>query len=1418
MRLFAWQSVSILACAACTAQSSMPRAPDATLAAKAADVGGYVSSVDREGVPQFVWAVGKQPAPRDASPVRAARFHLARFAAAQNLTQRAIDDAEVVRTADLGAGGVIVHLRQRIDGVEVYPSDVKVLMRQNLELVAISGRLREPAATTRSFQLSAADAAARALGITQPQLEPLADGYQRFAIGANPARIRPLFFAGGQGVVPAYFVELYAGDDAWRLIVAADDGRVLDRKSLVADSAFNYRVWAQPDGDKRPLDGPQADYTPHPTGTPDGTQPPFIAPNLVSMEGFNHNPFGAADPWLATGAVQTLGNNVDCYTDNNPPDGYSNGDLRATTTAAGTFDRTYDVTLAPLASNDQSMASVTQAFYTTNWLHDWWYDSHFDENAFNAQANNYGRGGLGSDPLHIEVQDSYTAGQRNNANMSTPADGFSPRMQIYVWSGPETHHLTMGSTEFTAGTASFGAQSYNVTADVVLADDGTATVTDACQPLTNTVTGKIVLVDRGTCAFTAKAGNVQMAGGVGMIVANNAAGTTPPGMGGTDTTITIPAMSLTQADGATLKSQLMAGTVTMTMFRQVGTERDGALDNSVVAHEWGHYLHHRLADCGANQCGGMSEGWADFDALMMEARDGDDLSKTFAVGIYSAVSFGDSGYFGIRRFPYSVDQTKNALMLHHIHDGETLPNTPKNGGTSANSEVHNTGEVWATMMWEVYVALQQARGTASFEDTHRKMGDYVVAGLQLTPRDATFTEQRDAILAAISARSTDDLATASAAFARRGAGSCAVAPPRDSTNNAGVVDDSQLKSVLQVGAVRVDDSIRSCDQDGYLDGDEQGRLVITVANAGPVPLSGTTLAVTSTTTGITFPAGTTANIPPLAPYAKTDVALTVALANSVTAPDVLQVSIEADNADSCTTAVTKTFAQHINVDDVPASSATEDVESVAPAWTQMGANFDGVWARTETAPADHAWVGTDVGSAADASLVSPDLIVSATDSFVITFDHKFSFEASTSGTTTTYFDGGVIELSTDGGVTWADISTKVDPGYGGALSNSSGNPIGGRQAFVGKNAMYPSRETKTLDLGTMLAGQTVKLRFRIGTDSGSGDYGWEIDNIAVAGITNTPFRSLQTDQGVCRLICPGGLTACGTSCVHLGTDPLHCGSCDNACASGNVCAAGVCALSCQTGRTNCTGQCVDVQTDNANCGACGTNCPSGTVCGGGTCALSCQQGRTDCSGSCVNTDTDGANCGACGNACAAGSVCSAGQCGLSCSSGETNCSGSCVNLQSDDANCGACGGACSVGSTCHGGHCIAPPVAKAGAGVTVHSGDHVTLSASGSMDPNGETLTFAWTQTAGTQVTLAGANQAATNFTAPTVTAPERLTFQIEVADSQASARDHVDVVVLPIPPVPSDSGCSCNVAGRNAPSAMWLLVAMAALAFRRRR
>jgi hypothetical protein len=128
-----------------------------------------------------------------------------------------------------------------------------------------------------------------------------------------------------------------------------------------------------------------------------------------------------------------------------------------------------------------------------------------------------------------------------------------PRIAFRVTSGVATG-------EYSFGTASFGAPvspaNFNGTA-VVGFDDANAagpSATDGCTAITADVVGKIAIVDRGTCGFAVKAANIQAAGGIGMIVANNAAGNPPPNMGGTDPNVTIPAISVTQSDGALLKA------------------------------------------------------------------------------------------------------------------------------------------------------------------------------------------------------------------------------------------------------------------------------------------------------------------------------------------------------------------------------------------------------------------------------------------------------------------------------------------------------------------------------------------------------------------------------------------------------------------------------------------------------------------------------------------------------------------------------------------------------------------------------------------------------------------------------------------------------------------------------------------------
>jgi len=77
---------------------------------------------------------------------------------------------------------------------------------------------------------------------------------------------------------------------------------------LVDREAFQYRVWAESNQGNIPMDSPYVDFTPHPTGVPDKVVPAFRPPNpaLISMDGFNKNAQGTADPWLGADKTVTV--------------------------------------------------------------------------------------------------------------------------------------------------------------------------------------------------------------------------------------------------------------------------------------------------------------------------------------------------------------------------------------------------------------------------------------------------------------------------------------------------------------------------------------------------------------------------------------------------------------------------------------------------------------------------------------------------------------------------------------------------------------------------------------------------------------------------------------------------------------------------------------------------------------------------------------------------------------------------------------------------------------------------------------------------------------------------------------------------------------------------------------------------------
>lgn len=1356
----------------------------------------------RLGVPTFAWAA--QDGAQSKSVIRggmtaeaAARAHLQNVADSYRLSRTDVSGASLRSVHDTGKGPIIATFEQSVNGIPVFRNEVKVIMGRDQRLVALSGYLAPSDLTqtaraksrTGAFRLGAAEAISGAFtDLTGSATQATAfvntgtkGDFTFFALSpsaksalpqdlATPARARQVFFMMAGGLEPAWYVEVNAGpkasvsNDYFSYVISATTGAVLFRNNLTVDAAgtaFTYQVWAETVSPYLPDDGPQGnDMTPHPTGLPDGSQGPLNRPQQsVTLA---NSPYSQNDPWLPANATQTAGNNVDAYADLAAPDGYQPGgkDIRPTTTAANTFGYTYDQTQAPDANTEQTKSSVVNLFYVNNFLHDWFYDAGFDEASGNAQSVNYGRGGVEGDPLRAEGQDYLS---RDNANMSTPADGASPRMQMYLFNGtPELSVTAPAALQgiYEASSASYGAQDFLVSGDI---KDAPADNKIGCAAFAaDYFKGKVALINRGTCNFVVKSRFAQEAGAIATIIGNNAAGS-PGAMGGNgvdDPFVTTPSLMITQAAAAAWRAELANSTVSVKLSKTPKEDRDGTLDNAVIAHEWGHYISNRLIGNAAgltnNQGRSMGEGWGDFTAMLMQVR-AEDVNKPGNnqwQGVYGAAGYVSSGgrnqgyYYGLRRLPYSTQLTKNGLSLRHISNGIPLPanaNTTALTGTS-NSEVHNSGEVWASMLWDCYTSLLNAY---PFQEAQDRMKQYLVAAYKATPNAPTFLEGRDALLAVALASDPADYQRFVAAFAKRGAGFGAKVPDRNSWDHFGVVESGVTGNTLEVTGLRLDDSRTGCDKDGVLDVGEEGLLHLTVRNVGGGALGAFTgtVSTTSTTATLGFPNGDTVSIPALARGAEAHVTLPVALA-AVTAPEAYAgLKITFDEASVPAAAKTATFDPRINYDDVANSSDTDAFASGLSAWTNSSNLYaEGDWSIRQE-DTDFIAHSDDANVAIDSTLASPWLTLNATGDFVFTYYYRHSFEADYTAAQTP-FDGAVVEYSVNG-VSWTNVSTltaqvpTVAPTYIATISAGGGNVLEGQRAYARASAGFPGFRQQVLNFKDYFQKKgitRVKLRFHVASDSGQGAYGMDVaypqftgaalvfpsqvgQPAATGACNQRPVANVGNPQVVPEFVTVNGQLQRNTVTLN-GT-----ASFDPDAASGD-------ALSYQW--TQVGGQSV-VTLSNAN-----TATPTFVTDVASTQYLTFQLVVTDNQGKASQPKT--------------------------------------VDIGVNNVN--------------------RAPVVVATAPATVNEGDAtpVVLDASGSTDPDGEALTFAWAQTAGdVEVTLTNANSAQASFVAPQVTEDTQLTFTVTVSDGLALSTQTVSVTVKNVNGAPVvDAGADQEAEARS--------------------
>ena len=156
---------------------------------------------------------------------------------------------------------------------------------------------------------------------------------------------------------------------------------------------------------------------------------------------------------------------------------------------------------------------------------------------------------------------------------------------------------------------------------------------------------------------------------------------------------------------------------------------------------------------------------------------------------------------------------------------------------------------------------------------------------------------------------------------------------------------------------------------------------------------------------------------------------------------------------------------------------------------------------SDTAP-NNAFV-PDQDGISDKTLDTRNIAVNSAAA-VITFRNNYNTEHDLPPAEV-FWDGYVMEVTTDGGGTWTDI---IDAGgvcvtgcYDGEIDGTANNPLAGRQAWCGDSGGYIN---STINLPASFNGQTIKLRFRMGTDEAVAAPGVHVDTIVITGATCPP--------------------------------------------------------------------------------------------------------------------------------------------------------------------------------------------------------------------------------------------------------------------------------------------------------------------------
>lgn len=1045
--------------------------------------------------------------------------HLAENKQQYQLTHADVADYVVTDQYVSRKSGVThLYLQQQHRGIPVEGAIININIDKNGQVLNMGSRfvsnLKAAArgATAAQTPVQAVETAARALKLTPKQAlkietEKAAKGNSRHVvvspsgISQAPIPAKLLYVPTEDGLVTlAWVVGIYTldGQHYWNVAVDATTGAILKQEDQVIHDFWGGTPLAT-DAPKTaaPATGNLAQhsrqagipYVAAPqqstaaaaaaadaatsTGTYRVLDVPFETPNHGerSLVSGKEDPIASPLGWHNDGALSytiTRGNNVFAYEDRlgvnagTSPDGGANL----------VFDFPIDYSQQP---DTYVQAATTNLFYWNNLMHDVFYQFGFDEVSGNFQNTNFSGEGKGLDAVMAEAQDG---GGTNNANFLTLQDGVPGRMQMYLWTSAQPAELLFVSSPAAVAGAYIGIEAAfgkpldetGVAGQIIMADptngcSGTPPLPEGAVPVAfknqDEIAGNIALVDRGECTFVEKALNAQTSGATAVIVVNNIDGA-PIAMGGgaSGDLITIPAIMISKADGDLLKTALAEG-LAGTLKREGGVPpmKDGDLDNGIIAHEYGHGISIRLTGGPSTQCLSGSEqggeGWSDYFGLYMTMQNGDTGAQRRGIGTYVRDENTDGN--GIRPAPYSTDMAVNSYTY----------------GDIANPEIsvpHGVGFIWATMLWDMTWNLIEEYGYDP--DVYNGTGgnnlalQLVIDGLKLQPCSPGFIDMRDAILAA------DQLNNGGAnqcyiwrAFAKRGLGySAQQGSSRDLTDGVEAFDlppscEPNMAIDLKANPSPVTDGSNLT-------------YTITVRNDTKGSLQGVQITDTLPA-NTTFVSATDGNFNKGVVKFKP-----VKLAEGQTIERTLTVKV---NTGSGTTVL-----------------FSDDMENGSANWTATHDVGFADWQLSNKNPHSGAssWFAVDPDAFSN-QMLTLKTPVQLPDNALLRFWHDYNTEDT--------YDGGVVEITTDGGLSWEDLGSKmIQNGYNGNIPLANASTVQG-PAFTGGSDGYIQT---IVDLSSY-SGQLVQIRFRMGSDILTGATGWYVDDVDLVvnptSITNTAW-------------------------------------------------------------------------------------------------------------------------------------------------------------------------------------------------------------------------------------------------------------------------------------------------------------------------